>query len=197
MPRDLDSSIVAALQADSLQMAIFCTLTFASGVVNIWSGLGEITWQDTTWTGLGDLLTLGTVEEGSTVEARGITVVISGLDATLLANCMADFQIGLPAAVYMGFYLQGSDGQSTLSPNDLVSWSGRMDQPTISVSGTEATIAINCENRLADMDVPSDRRYTIQDQQMTWSGDLGFQFVQALQQVNITWGQQTTTTPNI
>ena len=192
MPRNVDPSIITALQQPSLQMAVFVTLTFSTGTVNIWSGIGNVTWQSITWTGLGSLLGVSGIEEGTTVDARGITVTLSGLDSALLADCMADFALGTPAAVYLGFYSGG-----ILNANPLVSWAGRMDQPTISVDGTEAHIAINCENRLLDMNVPSDRRYTLQDQQMTWPSDLGFQFVQGIQEVNIAWGQHVTNTPNI
>lgn len=192
MPRDIDPSLIVALQQPSLQMAVFVTLTFASGPVNIWSGVGTVTWQGKTWIGLGSLLGMTGFEEGTTVQARGITITLSGLDPSLLSGCMNDFRLGLPAGVYLGFYVGGA-----LNPNALTSWAGRMDQPSISLGGTEATIAINCESRLIDMDVPSDRRYTLQDQQMTWPDDLGFQFVQAIQEVNVTWGQQTTSTPNI
>lgn len=192
MPRNVDPSIIAALQQPNLQMAVFVSMAFKTGTVNIWSGAGTVSWQGITWTGIGSLLGLEGFEEGTTVMARGITITLSGLDPTLLADAMTDFQLGLPVTVYLGFYNSG-----VLNGNALISWSGRMDQPTISVSGTEAHIAINCESRLLDMNVPSDRRYTLQDQQMTWPGDLGFQFVQDIQEVNIAWGQHITNTPNI
>jgi len=192
MPRNVDPSIIQALQQPNLQMAVFVTMTFATGTVNIWSGQGNVTWQNTVWTGAGSLLGIDGFEEGTTVMARGITLTLSGLDPALLADAVNDFQLGLPVAVYLGFYVNGA-----LNANALTSWAGRMDQPTITVSGTEAHIAINCENRLLDVNVPSDRRYTLQDQQMTWPGDLGFQFVQAIQEINIAWGQSVTNTPNI
>jgi len=32
-----------------------------------------------------------------------------------------------------------------------ISWAGRTDQPTIEMDGSTATISINCENRLVEM----------------------------------------------
>jgi hypothetical protein len=78
-----------------------------------------------------------------------------------------------------------------------VSWSGRTDIPEISYDGETATITIACENRLADSNIPVDRRYTNQDQQMTWPGDLCFQFVDGLQEMTLFIGGQANTTNNI
>ena len=192
MPRNIDASLLTELQDPLLMPAIFASITFATVIVNIWSGSGTVTWQGITWTGLGSFFGLETIEEGVTVEARGIAITLSGLDPDLLADCMNEFRLGLPVKIYLGFYTSGA-----LNPNAITSWAGRTDQPTIHVAGDQATITINCENRLVDMNVPADRRYTIQDQQMTWPGDLGFQFVQAIQEVTIFWGQHATVTPNI
>jgi hypothetical protein len=64
-----------------------------------------------------------------------------------------------------------------------------MDQPTIDVDGTTATIAINCESRLLDMNVAVDRRYTNEDQQLDHPGDRGLEFVNSIQEVVIYWGR--------
>jgi hypothetical protein len=183
MPRPMSSGMLAALQASSLQPAIFVQATFASATAFMWSGVGNTTWNGHTWLGLGSLLGITSMEDGATVEARGITVTLSGIDASLLASCLSDFQLGLPVTVYLGMFSGGS-----LIADPITSWAGRMDQPTIDVSGTDATISINCENRLVDMNIPVDRRYTNNDQQMTWPGDLCFQFVDGLQEQTLYWG---------
>jgi hypothetical protein len=183
MPRAMSADMLAALQATELLPAIFVQASFASLTAYIWSGVGTIDWNGQTWTGLGSFLGLSTSEDGVNVEARGITITLSGIDPTLLAEALDDFQLGLPVTVYLGLYSSGS-----LLDSPLTTWAGRMDQPTIDVTADEAVISINCESRLIDMNVPVDRRYTNIDQQRDFPGDLGFQFVDSLQQKTLFWG---------
>ena len=186
MPRVLSSGMLTALSAAILYPAIFVQATFATSTVYLWSGVGSITWNSHSWTGLGSLLGITTPEDSSNVEAKGITVTLSGFDATLLPDAMSEFQLGLPVNVYLGLFTDST--LSTLVSSPVTSWAGRMDQPTIEVSGTEGLININCESRLIDMNISVDRRYTNEDQQMTWPGDLCFSFVDGIQQKTIYWG---------
>ena len=54
-----------------------------------------------------------------------------------------------------------------------------------------ATIALNLENRLIVLDRAKERRYTHEDQQLSFAGDLGFEFVPDLQDKEIIWGKKT------
>jgi hypothetical protein len=188
----MSPAILAALQAKDLQPVIFVQITFRTATVYLWSGFGSTTWNGQIWSGLGPLLLISTPDDGATVEAKGIVITLSGLDANLLPDCLNEFQLGAPAIVYLGLY-----SGEVLIDSPIISWSGRTDQPTIDVPGEDATISINCENRLIDMNVAVDRRYTQQDQQMDWPGDLGLQFVSGLQELTIYWGQVPNSTNNI
>jgi hypothetical protein len=191
MPRNLSSDMLTALSASILYPAIFVELTFSSGPVYLWSGIGSVSWNAQTWTGLGAFLGLTTPEDSSNVEAKGITISLSGLDATLMPDALSEVQLGLPAIAYLGLYT--SLGGSIID-TPVLAWAGRMDRPTFTIGGTEATIDINCENRLIDMNIPVDRRYTNEDQQMDHPCDLGFSFVDAQQEKNIIWGFPMTST---
>ena len=159
----------------------------------MWSGVGQITWNGQVWTGIGTLGSISTIEEGSTVSAKGITLTLSGIDASLL-NGRNDRVPGGPSRVGHAGCLRR---HNALIADPVCCFSGRMDQPTIDVTGTTATIAINCENRLVEMNVAVDRRYTDEDQQMDYPGDLGFQFVNGIQEAQIYWGRSPSSTNNL
>lgn len=184
--------MLAAIAASDLQPAVFVEAFLNGPVVRIWSGIGTISWNGHTWAGLGSLMSISMTEDAATVEARGISIVMSGLDATLLADCLADFRLGLPVTVYFALYASGS-----LIADPIISWAGRMDQPTIDVAGDTASITINCENRLIDMNIAVDRRYTHEDQQLENPGDLGFQFVNGLQETTLFWGHFPSSSNNL
>lgn len=184
MPRNIDPSVMAQLQTGSYQPAFFVMLTFATTAEYFWTGSGNILFNGITWQGIGTLLGISNLEDSASVEPRGITVTLSGIDATLLPLVMNEFKLGLPAAIYMCVYYPGGG----LIDFPITSWSGNMGDPTIRVTGTEATIEINCESKLIDLNIPCPRRLTQEDQQSLYPGDLGMQFITSLTERQLFWG---------
>ena len=84
---------------------------------------------------------------------------------------LGEFQTGTPVIVYLGPFSGGA-----LIANPATSWSGRMDRPQVDIDGRTSSISINCESRLLSMNVAVDRRYTPDDQQRDWPGDLGLKW---------------------
>jgi hypothetical protein len=186
MPRDgLSSGQLAAIQSTNLRPALFVEAHFVNGPIYVWTGRGSIVWGGHTWLGVGSLGSVSTIEEGASIDAKGITITLSGIDSTLLADIMTEFQVGLPVLVRLGFF----DETLSLIDDPVISWAGRMDQPTVDVDGQTCTISINCENRLVEMNVAVDRRYTNEDQQLDFPGDRGMEFVSSIQDVTIYWGR--------
>ena len=186
----MTSDMLAAIQSQNIRPALFVAMQFASGWAYMWSGVGSVVWNGHTWLGVGTLGTVSVIEEGANVQARGITLTLGGIDPAMLAEALQETQLGLPVLVYLGLFSASSPPGLISDP--ITSWAGRMDQPTIEVTGQTATISISCENKMLDMNVAVDRRYTQEDQQCDHPGDLGFQFVASIQAQTIYWGA----TPN-
>lgn len=195
MPRSMSTAMLTAIQAGELLPALFFAGTFANGPVYLWTGFGSISWNGHTWQGVGSLGGVSAIDEGTTIEARGITVTLSGIDTTLISDILGQLVLGLSVTVYLGLFSAASP--TSLIANPITSWAGRMDQPLLDVDGATATISINCENRLIDMNTAVDRRYTNDDQQRDWPGDLGFQFVNGVQEMTLYWGSSPTSQGNI
>src|ERR1041384_2877308 len=123
MPRPMSSAMLTALQSKALQPVFFVQMSFVSTTVYVWTGIGSTTFNSQTWQGLGSLLSIGSMPEGTNVEARGIVVILSGIPSDLLSDAEGEFQVGLPVKVYLGLY---SGGSLIASPVD--SWAGKMDQ---------------------------------------------------------------------
>ena len=188
MSRPMTSGMLGAIEASQLLPAIFVQATMASGTVYLWSGLGNIAWNGQTWQGVGSLLNISTVEEKAEVRATGISITLSDIDSTLLTDVLGEFQLCGPVTVFLGAF----SAPGTLIANPITVWSGLLDQPTIDVSADTASISINCESRLIEMNVAVDRRYTDQEQQLDHPGDLGFSFVNSIQDQPIYWGRTPT-----
>jgi len=183
----LTPDMAAALQAGELWPAMLVYGKFLDGEVRLWSGYGPIVWQGQTWQGIGTLLSVSSIEEGTDVEARGVTLSLSGFDPDLLAEALGQVRQGLPVIIYFVLFYPGSPRGIIADP--LMAWAGKMDQPTINASNETAVISLSCENRLTAMNVAVDRRYTTEDQQRDWPGDAGLSFVYGMQDQQIMWGR--------
>lgn len=188
MPRSMTAGMSSEIGGTLLRPAFFVQIQFGSETVYLWTGTQNIAWNGQTWLGVGALGSISTVEEGSNVEAKGVTLTLSGFDATLLTDVLVDFRLGLPVVVYLGLF----DATGALIPDPITSWAGRTDQPTVEVTGETASISINCESRLLSMNVAADRRYTNDDQQIESPGDEGFKFVAGIAEMQIYWGRTPT-----
>lgn len=196
MPRPgITPDYLAAIQSGELLPILFVELGFVSETVRIWSGIGNITWNGHTWSGVGSLLSLPGIEEGVTVEARGVAISLSGFDATILPEILSDWQIGTPCTIYLGAFY--ANAPTTIIPSPLVAFSGRMDQPVVEVSGKTATITVNVETRILEMNVSVERRYTQEDQQRDVPGDQAFNWVDQIQEQTLYWGRLPTSTNNL
>ena len=184
MPRTTTPAVLAALTSQYLKVGLLLDITFVTGTVYVWTGAGNLSWGGNTYPGVGVLGNVTVIEEATSIEARGITLNLSGLQTSILADVLQEMKLGAPVILRMALF----DGSNVIIPDPLVSWAGRTDQPSISADGATSQLAINCENRLLSMNVPVNRRYTQDDQQMGWPGDTGLQFASSIIDQTIYWG---------
>ncbi|PLL13945.1 hypothetical protein C0V75_00345 [Tabrizicola sp. TH137] len=185
MSRDLPPDFAAALAERDLRPVIFFEGAFASGPVRLWSGLGEIDWAGESWSGAGALLGLGSIEETSEVVAGGTSVSLSGIPPSLVQMAIAEARQGLPGRVWLG--LLTPEGAIIADP--VLAFAGRLDVPEITDDAETCRITISYESRLIDLNTPRSWRYTHESQQALHPGDLGFEYVSAIQDREVTWGR--------
>lgn len=185
MSRDLTPDFAAALGSRDLRPVIFFEGTFASGIVRLWSGLGEIGWAGESWSGAGALLGLGAIEETSEVVAGGTSVSLSGIPPDLVQMAIGEARQGQPGRVWLG--LLTAEGQIIADP--VLAFAGRLDVPEITDDAESCRITISYESRLIDLNTARSWRYTHESQQALHPGDLGFEYVSAIQDREVTWGR--------
>ena len=158
-------------------------IAFDSGPFKIWNGYGELIVNGDIYTGAGTLINVSSVEETSEVEARGISLTLSGLPPELISIALQENYQNRIIKLYVGAIL--SNG--TIESYQL--FGGRLDVMTIQEGADTATITVTAENRLIDLNRPRQRRYTSEDQKALFPGDLGFDYVNDLQERQIEWGK--------
>ena len=193
MSRTLTTSMRDETIAGVVRPAYFVRMVFNSGEspsdLNIWNGIGDITYGGITYTGTGDLLSISQITETSDVQATGIDVTLTGIKSSFLSIALRHEYQGRPLTVSLGAF----NASGTLISSPVIIFSGFMDTMTISESGSYSTISISVENKLVAFERTKVRRYTAEDQKIDHPTDKGFEYVTAIVEKEIIWGRPSPT----
>ena len=184
MSRDLSGAVVSEITAAELQPFLLFEGDFIGGTVRAWSGIGDLSWDSKNWTGTGNLLTVSAVQENADTVASGATVTLTGVPVELISLALSSVRQGGAGRIYLGFLSAGA-----VVADPVLVFEGKLDVPVIEEDAETASIAIAYESRLIDLQKPRESRYTDQDQQRIYPGDLGMSFVPSLQEKTLAWGR--------
>ena len=191
MARDITSDFNTAIKDTVVQPIFAIELEFSDGTLRFWTGYGDITMtaggSSKTFTGTGDLLNISPIGESSTLQMQGITVALTGIKSSLVSTALTAQYTNRNGTLYMG--LLNSSGAVIADVYTL--FKGKMDVLNINEGAETSTITLKIESRLVSFDLPLNRMLTLEDQQVDYSTDLGFEFISNLQDKEIIWGKKT------
>ena len=182
----IDTSIVTALAEDLTYPFLAVKGFFDSGNVRVWSGNEDATIEGETYIGAGSLIQVGDIKESAELSSNGVSITISGMDATVLNLALTENYQNRKIIILVGFL----DGGSNEVKGVMNMFTGRMISMNINDSSTASTIVINAENRLIDMRRPSKLRYTSESQKFISSTDTSFNRVMQMMDKEIVWGRK-------
>ena len=186
MSRDLTAAMETAITAGKFRRVRFYEGEFASGTTRLWTGVGTITWDGKSWLGVGHLGGVSNIEETTEIKATSVTVFLSGVPSANIALVLSEARQGKPGRIWEG---ARDEISGAILADPAKSFEGRLDVADIDEQGETSTVRITYASRLADLETARERRYTHQDQQIDFSGDLGFEFIGSLQDKVISWGR--------
>jgi hypothetical protein len=181
--RTLPTGLASATSSAALSPIFLVELDWPGGTVYAWSGYGNISWGGHTWVGTGHLGKISAVRESREGAANGVTLSLSGIPSANITLALGGSSQGQPGKVYFG--VLSSAGALAIDP--YLIFDGVIDVCPIEDDGDRATISVQLEKELIDTRARG-RRYTHEDQQIEYPGDLGFEYVAGLADKQITWG---------
>jgi hypothetical protein len=183
MPRDISAPMLSSLISNTIRPAFMSQITFRSAIEYIWTGVGNLIYGGNTFRGVGSLGKLGTIMEGTEVRADGTSVTLSAIDPALLSESLTDIQIGAPAEVWLALF----DESANILGAPYSLFVGTVDQPVLNVGTEEMSITLKLENKLANLQRASNRRYTAADQNLYYPGDTGLNWVELMNDIALKW----------
>lgn len=127
--RNLDPTFRAQLTQSVFSPVLFVMLTFRSQTMYLCSAPFNVAFSGQTFLGLGTLGGISATQEGTEVQADGISLTISGLDPKIATECESDIQPLAPAKCWLGCMSQG-----LLIGTPYLFFSGVVDTPTSNVT---------------------------------------------------------------
>ena len=182
------------VNSELVRPVYFIEADFDGSVERLCTHHADIVMSSGTFTGAGDCLAIGSIDEPYELRNAGINITISGLDSSILNHALNTNYQDKTLPVRMGFFSTTTSntdspqliGGSTLPPIIFV---GRMDVMTITDSGTTCAISLNVENRLADFERTNESRYTYEEQVERHANDYSLEHIIVIQKRVLPWGQ--------
>jgi len=181
----IDANIINRLGAEHQLLFFAVKAQFDSDTIRVWTGIDDITINSETYTGAGDLLNVGDIEDTLEMKSTNCSFSLSGMNETVLNLALSEDIQNRKIFLYMG-YLSGG---SNVSSGEITLFSGRITNLSVNDTPTGMTIVVNAENRLVDLNRPCNLRYTQASQQIIDTSDTGFKYVMAIQDKQLDWGR--------
>lgn len=188
MPRNISPAMQAEIRRKEVQPVVMYEGEFDSGNVNLWAGAGVIYWQDKEWTGGGQLLQIGSIEETEEISTKNFKVSISPLPLELSRTIRDESYHGSKCRIYLGAF----DNETGNIVNDpFLLFTGRLINASLLVTGNQLKADLNYSSRLFDPTASKVWRNTDQDHKTLFPGDETFRYVAGLQRIQegIKWGR--------
>ncbi len=181
----INTHLINRLGANEQEIFVALKAEFDTETIYLWNGTEDLAIGGDTYIGAGSLLSIGAAEESSDLSSQGMTITVSGMNKAVLDLALTENYQNRFLTVFLGYLMGGSNevaGTFTL-------FKGRMTAMTVNDTPQGATIGIDAENRLVDLERPSNFRYTKESQNFLHSGDTFFNRVASLQDKEIIWGR--------
>lgn len=188
MSRDMTTDLANALMGENLHPIFLFVANFDSGVARAWTGLGNITWGGNVYSGTGTYLRFTPISESEEVKANGVSFELSAVPQEMIALALNEEYQGRALQIYFGV-LDQDTGEIINDP--VLAFDGKMDVMEVVPTSSTLTINMSVESSLIDLERPRTLRYTHEDQQTIFPGDMGLIFVPKMQEKQFIWNQNT------
>lgn len=190
--RDISAANITAVQSSIIRPIIFLRMAFASGVKRFHTEIGPRTAShpvhgSESYLGVGDFGGMSSeVVESVSNAAQGIKLSLTGIDATLISDALTDDYHGRDVDTMLGF----DDVDGVLVSDPVVLWSGFMDKVDINLQSQRGDMTLYCESRQVKLQSNGDLRFTDEQLQQDYTGDLGGEYIYRMLDLQLKWGDE-------
>lgn len=182
MTRGLSATNTTQVDGAHVHTVVLVKLEFDTPVY-VHSGVGNIVYDSNTYTGVGDFGGVTQPRESEALGPSSVTLTLSGITGQNLTEALDSGNLYDVVTIYQGY--RQDDG--TLYDDPWIAWRGWYEYGSINMDD-ESSVHITCQHDLSRLTEKNGARYSDEDQQSKYTGDVGLEFVADMASVKLLWG---------
>lgn len=184
MPRNINSTLLTALEQDDVRMVHLIYLGISSGLYYTDNAF-DITYDSNTYDATPYLLEVGSPRESRDLRVNQMNVQFSGVGLSLSGVFLTNNWMNKPATIYKA----ALNANGTLAGTPLTVFNGQISNWQFNESGSKSTVTVAISSHWSDFQKKQGRLTNTNSQQFYFSGDLGFQYA-AHTVRDLKWGRK-------
>jgi len=184
MPRNVNATMLAALQTDGFRMAHMVYLGIGSGIY-LTDYAADIVYSGDTYQATGYLMEIGDPSESRDLRVNTLGLQFSGVGQAYQGIFLSNDWMNRPATVYKA--VLSESGAITGAP--LTIFSGQITNWQFQESGGNSKVTVSLSSHWADFQKKQGRLTNNNSQQFYFAGDVGFEYA-AHTVRDIKWGKK-------
>lgn len=181
------TALVTALSQSNVRPFYAVEFMFDSAPIRLWTGVGDKTIEGDTYTGSGNLLAVGNVDVTTDLSAPSIDISLSGMPGEIVSLALQEPYQGRTCRIYFGCTTDDVGGYET----HLV-YVGTVNTMQIRDDADTGSISVKVDSQLLELQRSVNWRYTGENHKSRNPGDTFFDYVSAIQDLEIVWGRERT-----
>lgn len=182
MSRDISTLNQAEIDASHLHRVNLVKFEFDTPVY-AHTGIGNIDYDGNTYIGIGQFGGFSAPRESEALGPASITFTLNGVDSDHITEALDAGNMYDRITLYEGY--RQDDG--TLVADPLVIWGGWYEYASISL-GENAVVQVIAQHDLSILTEKDGGRYSDEDQQAAYTGDVGLEFAATIASLKLRWG---------
>lgn len=187
--RTLTTAQKTQLAAKVKYVGLLVEIDYTPTPLRVWTGLGNVSWDSKTWTGIGTLGNISVITEKVGIRAGKVTLTISGVPSANKEIALDDASQNRSVKIWVATFTVAAGVWSIVDAPNLIE-RGETDVHEIIEQGSEkdtCSIEVTVETPLSRLSLLSVLRYTHEDQQLDFPGDRGFEYAAAVAEQVLYW----------
>ena len=197
MSRGISTDLQAAIDAPVVRPFLALRIELPDPVY-VWTGIGTLIFDDAdgtshSWIGAGGVGSIDTIGEATDGSATGVRATLFDVPGEFRDDIAAQAVRDCVFEVYVGAL------NETFQQVDAIHliWKGRLSEYKITDAGTTLNVEVVGESRAIDQRRPAIKRFTDEYQQRKHPGDLFFQYVSQMTEVQVLWAKAELNTASV
>ena len=186
MARPITASVLTEIDAAGNRYALLFLFDVKETALRFWTGFGDLIWNSDTYTGSGDVIKVGEIEEATDNRAVRVPVLISGIPAATRSKVFNHTWRNRDAKIWIAFF----DTTPAIISNPIPLFFGRMDTLELLPEPDSTLIEIGLEGKFIKINRTKERRYTNEDQIDRFPGDIFFDGMAESVNRDLPWGKK-------